>query len=83
MLHLIASLKNLMMKNYHGLVLVLVIVLASGAAQEALGAAAVKQMTFSSPEEGVQAANLFPITATITNCLPDKAKTLPEALTVI
>jgi Protein of unknown function (DUF2950) len=55
MRHLIASSKNLMMKNYHGLILVLVIALASGGAQEALGAAAVKQRTFSSPEEGVRA----------------------------
>jgi Protein of unknown function (DUF2950) len=55
MLHLIARSKNLMMKNYCGLVLGLIIVLASGAAQVAFGAAATKQRTFSSPEEGVKA----------------------------
>ena len=55
MRHLIANGKSLMIKNYYGLVLVLFIVLASGAAQEALGAAAVKQKTFSTPEEGVKA----------------------------
>ena len=55
MRHLIASLKNLMIKNYHGLILVLVIILASASAEVALGAVAVKQKTFSSPEEGVKA----------------------------
>ncbi|HEY7318536.1 MAG TPA: DUF2950 domain-containing protein [Candidatus Binatia bacterium] len=55
MRHLIASLKNLMMKNYHGRILVLVTILALGLAEVALGAVAVKQKTFSSPEEGVKA----------------------------
>ncbi len=35
--------------------LVMVVLLAPGAVQEAFGAAAVKQKTFSSPEEGVKA----------------------------
>jgi hypothetical protein len=55
MLHLIASSKNLMMKKYCGLLLGLIIVLVSASAQVALGAAAAKQRTFSSPEEGVKA----------------------------
>jgi hypothetical protein len=55
MVHLIASGINLTMKNFHGLILVSVIFLASGAAHEAFGAAAVKQKTFSSPEDGVKA----------------------------
>ena len=55
MRHLIASLKNLMIKNYHDLALVLVIILVSASAEVALGAVAVKQETFSSPEEGVKA----------------------------
>jgi len=53
MLHLIAGLKNLLMKNYHSPALILVIALAS--TQEALGASAAKQQTFASPEEGVRA----------------------------
>ena len=82
MLHLITSLKNLVMKNYHGLVLVLAIVLASGAAQEALGAAAVKQRTFSSPEEGVRAlvdAAKSNDTKELLNILGPEAKSLIES----
>jgi len=82
MLHLIASLKNLMMRNYHGLVLVLVTVLASGAVQEALGAAAVKQRTFSSPEEGVRAlvdAAKSNDTKELLNILGPEAKSLIES----
>jgi hypothetical protein len=80
MLHLIAGLKNLMMKNYHGLVLVLVIVLALGSAEVALGAVAVKQKTFSSPEEGVKAL----IDAARKNDVKGILETLgPEAKSII
>jgi hypothetical protein len=46
---------NLSMNNYHRLTLVLAIVLALGLAPPIFGADAVKQKTFSSPEEGVKA----------------------------
>ena len=47
--------ENLLMNNYHRLTLVLAIALALGLAPSAFGADAVKQKTFSSPEEGVKA----------------------------
>jgi len=82
MLYLIASLKNLVMRNYRGLVPVLVIVLALGSDQEAFGAAAVKQRTFSSPEEGVRAlvdAAKSNDTKELLNILGPEAKSLIES----
>ena len=54
MRYAIGNSENLLMNNYHRLTLVLAIVLALGLAPSAFGAA-VKQKTFSSPEEGVKA----------------------------
>ena len=82
MFHLIKSLKNLMMKNYHGPALILVIALASASAQEALGAGAAKQQTFASPEEGVRAlvaAAKSNDTKKILNILGPEAKSLIES----
>src|SRR5262249_13215599 len=53
--HLTRYLGNLVRNSYHCLVLILIIVFAIGSAERALGAAAIKQKTFSSPEEGVKA----------------------------
>ena len=53
--HLSRYLRNPVRNSYHCLVLILIIVFAIGSAERALGAAAVKQKTFSSPEEGVKA----------------------------
>src|SRR5262249_60702683 len=53
--HLTRYLGNLARNSYHCLVLILIIVFAIGSAERVLGAAAVKQKTFSSPEEGVKA----------------------------
>jgi hypothetical protein len=56
MRQLIGNLRNLFMNNCHRLALVLIVfVLALGSVEVVLGAAAVKQKTFSSPEEGVKA----------------------------
>jgi Protein of unknown function (DUF2950) len=53
--HLTRYLGNLLRNSYHCLLLILIIVFAIGSAERARGAAAVKQKTFSSPEEGVKA----------------------------
>lgn len=53
--HLTRYLGNLVRNSYHCLVLTLIIVFAIGSAERVLGAATVKQKTFSSPEEGVKA----------------------------
>lgn len=53
--HLTRYVGNLVRNRYQFLVLILIIVFVIGSAERALGAAAVKQKTFSSPEEGVKA----------------------------
>jgi hypothetical protein len=53
--HLIRYLGNRVRNSYYCLVLIVIIVFAMGSAQRVLGAATVKQKTFSSPEEGVKA----------------------------
>ena len=53
--HLTRYLGNLHRNSYHCLFLLLIIVFAIASAERALGAVAVKQKTFSSPEEGVKA----------------------------
>ena len=55
MRYVIGNSGNLSMNNYHRLTLVLAVVLALGLALPIFGADAVKQKTFSSPEEGVKA----------------------------
>jgi hypothetical protein len=55
MRYVIGNSENLLMNNYHRLTLVLAIALALGLAPSAFGAAAVKQKTFASAEEGVKA----------------------------
>ena len=55
MRYAIGNSENLLMNKYHRLTLVLAIVLALGLAPPAVGAAAVKQKTFASAEEGVKA----------------------------
>src|SRR5262249_36573268 len=53
--HLTRYLGNLARNSYNCLGLILINVFAIGSAERAVGAAAVKQKTFSSPEEGVKA----------------------------
>jgi len=55
MRYVIGNSGNLSMNNYYRLTLVLAVVLALGLAPPIFGADAVKQKTFSSPEEGVKA----------------------------
>lgn len=55
MRYVIGNSGNLSMNNYHRLTLVLAIVLALGFTPSIFGADAVKQKTFSAPEEGVKA----------------------------
>jgi hypothetical protein len=55
MCHSIETLRNRLRNNCHSLTLALAIVLGLGSASPAFGAAAGKQKTFSSPEEGVKA----------------------------
>jgi hypothetical protein len=82
MCHSIGTLRNLLRNNCHSLTLALTIVLALGSAEVALGAAAVKQRTFSSPEEGVRAlvdAAKSNDTKELLNILGPEAKSLIES----
>ena len=73
---------NLSMNNYYRLTLVLAVVLALGLALPIFGADAVKQKTFSSPEEGVKAlmeATKKDDTKAILTILGPEAKSLIES----